>query len=420
MQQDQLGSNGKVTKETMKNKHGLSRDIPADASAAVRRRCGFGCVVCGAALYDYDHFAPEFKDARMHDPGGIALLCPNHHRAKDSGTLTKAEYLDAVAKPAALNAGWARTDFSSTPFAPQFVIGGVMYNVGTSIMQVDDEMVLGFRPPEAPGAPPRLVARILEEDGTPVFVVEDNEIKVNAAAFDVQSSGPRWLIRSQDGRNLVEFVLELPYRIRLPRMRLRYMEWTLVTQGGNVVLERRGAIAAEFPANTFVSGPCFVRCNSATGEAIFEGLTFEGNAGTPPPLGSQSTNLPKGLVVFKFPVYVFMTGESTTPVRDTRVAGVLGTNIMPMFTNEKLAASAQVQPGYRIQKLGSKGLRHLLADVAVPQGIEGVFIDPDPKAERQVLKSVDIKDAIDSLDKYDDEDVVKLLREEQAPAPPDE
>jgi len=37
----------------------------------VRQRCGFGCVICGSAIADYEHFAPPFKDARQHSAEGI-------------------------------------------------------------------------------------------------------------------------------------------------------------------------------------------------------------------------------------------------------------------------------------------------------------------------------------------------------------
>lgn len=58
-----------------KNKYGLSRYVPSDVRRIVRQRCGFGCVICGLSLYDYEHFAPYFKDAKSHDPDGITLLC---------------------------------------------------------------------------------------------------------------------------------------------------------------------------------------------------------------------------------------------------------------------------------------------------------------------------------------------------------
>ena len=48
------------------NEHGLPRHIPADVARAVRQECGFGCVICGVALIQYEHFDPEFAEAREH------------------------------------------------------------------------------------------------------------------------------------------------------------------------------------------------------------------------------------------------------------------------------------------------------------------------------------------------------------------
>jgi hypothetical protein len=45
------------------NNHGLSRDIPDHVAREVRQRCGFGCVCCGSALYQYHHFDPLFREA---------------------------------------------------------------------------------------------------------------------------------------------------------------------------------------------------------------------------------------------------------------------------------------------------------------------------------------------------------------------
>ena len=57
------------------NRFGLGRDIPGTTKRIVRQRCGFGCVVCGAAFYQYEHVDPAFADARVHDPEKICLLC---------------------------------------------------------------------------------------------------------------------------------------------------------------------------------------------------------------------------------------------------------------------------------------------------------------------------------------------------------
>ena len=47
-----------------KNQHGLSRSIPEDVKQHVRQECGFGCVICGNIIIDYEHIDPGFAEAR--------------------------------------------------------------------------------------------------------------------------------------------------------------------------------------------------------------------------------------------------------------------------------------------------------------------------------------------------------------------
>lgn len=75
----------------MKNKYGLSRYIPEDIREQVRKRSGYGCIVCRKIPYDYDHFQKSYVESKIHDPDDIILLCPNHHRAKENGQLSPAK-----------------------------------------------------------------------------------------------------------------------------------------------------------------------------------------------------------------------------------------------------------------------------------------------------------------------------------------
>ncbi|TIN80713.1 HNH endonuclease signature motif containing protein [Mesorhizobium sp.] len=71
-----------------RNKHGLARKIPTDVEQLVRKACGFGCVICGSIPYEYDHLQVEFKDAKVHDPEDIVLLCDTHHKMKGNKLLS--------------------------------------------------------------------------------------------------------------------------------------------------------------------------------------------------------------------------------------------------------------------------------------------------------------------------------------------
>ena len=72
-----------------KNKYDLNRDIPNLVKRQVRQSCGFGCVICGASIIDYEHVDPIFAEAKEHDPEKITLLCPQHHAKVTRGFLSK-------------------------------------------------------------------------------------------------------------------------------------------------------------------------------------------------------------------------------------------------------------------------------------------------------------------------------------------
>ena len=61
------------------NKHGLSRNIPPSIKREIRVAAGFGCVMCGSIIYEYEHIEPTFKDAKEHGPHKMTLLCSLHH-----------------------------------------------------------------------------------------------------------------------------------------------------------------------------------------------------------------------------------------------------------------------------------------------------------------------------------------------------
>lgn len=85
-----------------KNKHGLSRNIPSNIKFEVRKKSGFGCVVCGLGICDYEHIEPEFKDAKKHDPNGMTFLCIQCHGKKTRGFLNKETILEKMKSPKCL------------------------------------------------------------------------------------------------------------------------------------------------------------------------------------------------------------------------------------------------------------------------------------------------------------------------------
>jgi hypothetical protein len=99
------------------NKYGLTRDIPAGVKRAVRRACGFGCVICGHAIIQYEHFNPPFAEAKEHNPEGMALLCGGCHDRKTRGFLSVSTVAQARQNPRAFQRGYAHDLFDlRSPF----------------------------------------------------------------------------------------------------------------------------------------------------------------------------------------------------------------------------------------------------------------------------------------------------------------
>ena len=74
-----------------------SRNIPLPVQREVRRRCGFGCVICGLPLYEYDHLLC-WAVVQRHVAEEITLLCDQHHREKTSGLLPNDAVHSALAR----------------------------------------------------------------------------------------------------------------------------------------------------------------------------------------------------------------------------------------------------------------------------------------------------------------------------------
>jgi hypothetical protein len=60
----------------------ISRNIPFPIKRKIRQRCGFGCVICGLPLYEYEHLL-GFAKVKRHVEKEITLLCDQHHREKN-------------------------------------------------------------------------------------------------------------------------------------------------------------------------------------------------------------------------------------------------------------------------------------------------------------------------------------------------
>ncbi|GAB2938920.1 hypothetical protein [Hafnia psychrotolerans] len=174
---------------TKKNKHGLTRTIPADVKREIRKRCGFGCVICGLAFYDYEHFDPDFVDAEEHLAEGMTLLCSQCNQKRARNRLSAETVARANKLPKCLEKGFAHEsfDFHTDPIRIQFA--GVEFYDCKHLITVNNIPLLSVLPPENEGEPVRLSGIFTDSLGRESLRIEDNEFSVSAGSWDVESEG---------------------------------------------------------------------------------------------------------------------------------------------------------------------------------------------------------------------------------------
>ena len=184
----------------MRNQYGLSRDIPEPIKREVRRRCGYGCVICGVAIVEYEHVRPDFSKARGHDPDGIALLCPYCHSKKTRNFLSPRRVLEAMESPKAIENGFASSDLESSTKHPYVVFAGMTLRNCRTPVEIRGFPLLRVEGSEVANSPILLSASFFDQRGRPSLFIRRNEWQVLAGAWDVEAVGGKVTVRSGPGQ----------------------------------------------------------------------------------------------------------------------------------------------------------------------------------------------------------------------------
>lgn len=189
--------------------------IPPRLKREVRQRCGFGCVVCGAPIYHYEHMVDYAKELK-HEAENITLLCPNHHQDKTNKLLPLEKVRDANAHPRNLKTGSSKPRyyyFGSE--RPTVILGSVAFTMPErdfAAIIIDDHPIVGFKFEDGQAL---LQLALYDGQNNLVLQVVDNELVYSVDLWDVEWVGSVLTIRQQErdillrtkfvpGENLVE------------------------------------------------------------------------------------------------------------------------------------------------------------------------------------------------------------------------
>ena len=192
--------------------------IPSAIKREVRQRCGFGCVICGKPIFEYEHMLGWSK-VKRHVASEITLLCPDHHDAKTRGFLPNEKVVTANNNPRNKQVG------ASKPYALEFSGTSYLIRMGYHV-----EVDANYKGP---------IAQALVIDGDPllwlniqdghyllnllvfdssnrlVLFIDDNELVLNAHSWDIELVGTRLRIRESLGNILFDIVFTPPSTVTI-------------------------------------------------------------------------------------------------------------------------------------------------------------------------------------------------------------
>lgn len=216
----------------VKNKYGLLRTIPEGVKREVRQRCGFGCVRCGGAIVQYDHFAPPFADCKIHDPAGIVLLCGGCHAMKTVGRLSDETLAEFAVNPRCRQTGFSFGPFDIGTVPPEISIGSVTATNCPVLLRISGDNVFGVSPPAAAGQPYLINAAFRDDAGNPLLEIVENEWRSNSENWDVEVVGQVITIRKALRNLVLQIRTNPPHQLIVERLEMFHKDWRVSCRDG--------------------------------------------------------------------------------------------------------------------------------------------------------------------------------------------
>jgi len=221
-----------------------SRNIPLPIQREVRKHCGFGCVICGLPLYEYDHLLGWAKVQR-HSAEEITLLCDRHHREKTNGLLPDATVKEANANPYNLQKGVSPPyDLHYDGKSCEIEIGSNRFTLETTKelsvlvpIMIDGVPILAFIIQDSHLL---LNVTLYDENNDIVLKINNNQLFYSTTSWDIQLVGQNLIIRDGSHKILVDIVFDVPNRIQVNRGRILRNGVELLIRPNGVIISNNG------------------------------------------------------------------------------------------------------------------------------------------------------------------------------------
>ena len=197
----------------------------------VRQRCGFGCVICGLPIYDYDHIL-GYANVKRHKANELTLLCPDHHRMKTNGLLTNNDVIKANKKPYNLSNGTTSPfELSFSGQSPEIVVGTQTFRCSDKRrptllvpIMMDKHILFGFTI-DTKGI--MLNGEARDSNDNIVLLIIDSEIIISSGIWDFTLVGRTLKIQEDLRKYIIEVEFDPPERIIVKRYKIAFGKTTV-------------------------------------------------------------------------------------------------------------------------------------------------------------------------------------------------
>lgn len=235
-----------------------SRNIPLPIQREVRKRCGFGCVICGMPLYEYEHME-EWAQVQRHVADEITLLCDQHHREKTGGLLPKQVVREANHNPYNLRQGISkRYDLYFSGREACIEIGGNSFTCedqgyGTAMapISVDGTPLIGLILADGHFL---LNVVIFDELNTPILHIKNNQLFYSVEPWDIQLVGTILIVREAHRKILVEIDFQPPNKVVINRGRFLRNGVEVLVRPTNILVTNNATVLSGCHAHNCYGG----------------------------------------------------------------------------------------------------------------------------------------------------------------------
>lgn len=235
-----------------------SRNIPLPIQREVRQRCGFGCVICGIPLYEYEHME-EWAEVQRHVSDEITLLCDQHHREKTGGLLPKEVVSLANENPHNLKEG------VSKPYNLHFAGNNATVEIGSNTFTCQDKGYgTAMLPISVDGTP--LIGLILadghlllnlvifDEFNAPVLHIKNNQLYYSTEPWDIQLVGTTLTVREAHRKILLEIKFCPPNKVIINRGRFLRNGVEILVRPKNILITNNSSLISGCSATNCYGG----------------------------------------------------------------------------------------------------------------------------------------------------------------------